>query len=235
MTKHIIRDYFWNLRLSNLKQNKAAVQCIYGMIYIFCMSVCTNRVWSDQSAWRNVIVENALLLPMLFSYGSASVHSIYLDKMMYLCPMDPEERRNYIYGSYCLRTGVHMLVGLAGLGIVIWVSGCDILTAIQILLNHMLVAVMVSHGQRTGDKRRRKVIVTGELIFVTALFSNAMQFAVIVLGQRALWVRLVLFFVFCSVQLPLEIWYVRYVKKALRAAVLYESSLKSDGTEKTVP
>lgn len=225
MTKYIIWDYFWDLRISNLKQNKASVQCIYGMIYIFCMLLFTSRVWRDQSAWRNVIVENALFLPMLFSYGSAAVHPVQLEKMMYLCPTGFEERRNYIYGSYCFRTGFHMLAAIAGLGIVISVSGCDIFSAIQILLNHMLVAVMINHGQRTDDKKRRKVIVTGEIIFMTALFSNGIQFGIIVLAQHALWVKLVLLFVFCSVQLPLEIWYVRYVRRALRAAVFYESGL----------
>lgn len=224
MTKYIIRDYFWDLRVSNLKQNKAASQCICGMIYIFCMSMFTNRVWGDSFAWRNVIVENALFLPMVFSYGSAAVHSVQLEKMMYLCPMDFEERRNYIYGSYCFRTGVHMLAAIVGLGIVLFVSDCDIFSAIQILLNQSLVAFMVSHGQRTDDKKRRKVIVVGEVIFVTALFSNVMQFCIIVLAQRMLWIKLVLLLVFCSVQLPLEIWYVRYVRKALRGAVYYESA-----------
>lgn len=227
MTKYIIRDYFWNLRFSSLKQNKACSQCIGGAIYILCMSVCVNRVWSDHSAWKAVVVENALLLPMIFSYCSASVHPVQLEKMMYLCPMALEERRDYIYGSYCFRTGVHMLIAIAGLGIVVSIYGCDIFSAIHILLNHVLVAVMISHGQRTDDKRHRKVIVIGEIIFVTALFSNVIQYCVIVLAQRALWVKLVLFFVFCSVQLPLEIWYVRYVNRVLRAAVFYESGLKT--------
>ena len=80
MTKYIVRDYFGEFRMSNLKQNKASDQCIYGIIYIFCMSICTNHIWSDQFAWQNVIVENALLLPMIFSYCSASVHSVQLEK-----------------------------------------------------------------------------------------------------------------------------------------------------------
>lgn len=225
MAKYIIRDFFGGLRMGNLKQNKASSQCIYGIIFIFCMSVFTEHIWGGRSAWRNVIVENALFLPMLFSYCSASVHSVQLEKIMYLCPMDLKERRNYIYGSYYFRTGVHMLIAAVGLCIVVCVSDCDIFSAIQILLNHMLVAAMVSHGQRTDDKRRRKVIVIGEVLFATSLLSNAIQFRIIVLAPHALWVKLVLFFIFCAVQLPLEIWYVQYIRGALRAAVYFEQDL----------
>lgn len=222
MTKYIIRDFFGAFRISSLRQNKASYQCIYGMIYIFCMSIFTQRIWAAQAAWRKVIVENVLLLPMLFSYCSASVHSIQLEKMMYLCPMDRRERRYYIYGSYCFRSGVHMLVAAAGICIAVSISGCDLFFAIQILLNHALIAIMVSHGQRTGDKSRRKVIIIGEIIFVTALFSNVILFSIIVYAPHVLWVRLAVFFVFCLVQLPLEIWYVQYIRKALRAAVTFE-------------
>ena len=145
------------------------------------------------------MVENTLFLPTIFSYCSASVHSIQLEKMMDLCPMD--------------------------LCIVVCLSNCDIFSAIQILLNHMLVAVMISHGQRTDDKRRRKVIIIGEVLFVTSLLSNAIQFGIIVLAQHALLVKLVLYFIFCSVQLPLEIWYVQYIRRALRVAVFFETDL----------
>ena len=102
-----------------------------------------------------------------------------------------------------------MLIAAVGLCIVVCVSDCDIFSVIQILLNHMLVAAMVSHGQRTDDKRRRKVIVIGEVLFATSLLSNAIQFRIIVLAPHVLWVKLVLFFIFCAVQLPLEIWYVQ--------------------------
>lgn len=222
MTKYIIRDFFSAFRISRLKQNKASFACVYLTVYIICISIFSNRSWSDkQIAWRNIIVENALFLPMIFSFCSVMAHPIQLAKMMYLCPMSPWERRTYIYGSYFFRLGVHMLVSIAGLCIVVANAYCDVFSMIQILINDALVAVMLNHRQQAGDRGSGMVI--GEILFLTALLSNAVQFGIVYDMTPDRWIQWVLFFLFCFVQMPLEIRYVKYIRRELRRAVYYEA------------
>lgn len=222
MAKYIIRDFFSAFHINNIKQNKTSFACIYLTVYIICISIFSNRGWSDrQIAWRNILVENALFLPMIFSLCSVLAHPVQLAKMMYLCPMSPGERRTYIYGSYCFRIGVHMLVSIAGLCIVVANAYCDVFSMIQILINDALVAVMLNHGQQAGD--RGSAVVIEEILFLTALLSNAVQFGIVYDGMPDRWIQLVLFFLFCLVQMPLEVRYVKYIRRELRRAVYYEA------------
>lgn len=220
MIKYIIRDYFGEFRFGHQGQNKALYQGIYMAVCIVCMSIFLNRLLMGQS-WQFVLVENALFQPVIFSYCSASVHTVRFGKMMYLCPMDCTERRHYIYGAYCFRVGVHLLVSIIGLYIVCINSWCDWISVIQILQNDLMAALLISHSQRAEVRSRGKI--AGEMLFLLAVVSCAIQFGIVTDVGPNLWVKLVVFIVFVLVELPLEIWYLKYVRGELQAAVYYES------------
>ena len=85
----------------------------------------------------------------------------------------------------------------------------------------------------TMQETDKKVMVIGEIIFVIAMLSNAMQFAIVLDIVPHPLVRWCLFWIFCFVQLPLEIWYVKYIRNVLRTAVYYEGSeLSRSSTER---
>lgn len=223
MAGYIIRDFFGAFRIGSLRQNKALYTSIYLTVYIVFMSFFVNRGWSDrQTAWQNAISEIALFLPMIFSLCSVQLHPVQFTKIMYLCPLSPDERRMYIYGSYCFRTGMHMLVSVLGLCVIAANSNCDMVSAIQILLNDALIAAMVNHRQFKG-----RAVVVEAVISVTAFLSNAVQFCTLLDIAPHYWIRLVSFFTFVFVQLPLEIWYAKYTRKVLQAAIYYEGSLEN--------
>lgn len=223
MAGYIIRDFFGAFRIGRLRQNKTPYTYIYLTVYIVFLSFFVNRSLSDrQTAWQNAISEIALFLPMIFSLCSVQLHPVQFTKIMYLCPLSPDERRMYVYGSYCFRTGVHMLVSIAGLCVIAANSNCDMVSAIQIFLNDALIAATVNHRQF-----KRKAVVVGEVISVTALLSNAVQFCILLGIAPYYWIRLVSFFTFVFVQLPLEIWYAKHIRKVLQAAVYYEGSLEN--------
>lgn len=224
MVYDIIRDFFGAFRIGRLKQNKASYTCACMTVYIIGISIYGNCSWSDrQTAWRNIIVENALFLPMIFSVCSVMAHPVQLAKMMYLCPMSPGERRTYIYGSYFFRTGVHMLVSIAGLCIVAAGTRCGVFSIIRILWNAALVAVMLGGRQQTGGRGSDMAI--GAILFITASLSNSVEFCIVCFIATDNWIQWALFFLFCFVQLPLEIRYVKYIRRELRRAVCYENSL----------
>lgn len=224
MLTHIISDFFSVFRINNLRGSKVLYKFSYMTILCIVIILCSNHVWRDGSAWRYVAVQLSVFLPMIFSYFSAMLHPVQPTKIMYLCPMKPEERRRYIYGSYYFRIGVHMLAAVAGLCIVIFYFNDDIFSVIQVLLNHMMVAVLVNREAQADGRVCGMVI--GELIFLAAVFSDIAQLSVIQGFEYDMWTLKFWFVFFCVVQLPLELWYVRYIKMALRAAISYETALR---------
>lgn len=212
MIKYIVRDFFGAFRISSLKQNKASYQCIFISVYFICITVTC--AWGSKFMWRDVLIRLSVLLPMIFSYGSACMHSVQLTKIIYLCPMNPEERRSYIYGSYYFRIGIHMLIVILGLCIVVSNTRCDLLCIIQLLLNHMVIAALVDIDQRTG--KIIFAIVFGATIMLLGIFVD---FA----GIEPEWLKWIAFSVYAVIQLPLGIWYVRYIRKTLHTAVFFET------------
>ncbi|MDE7477938.1 MAG: hypothetical protein K2M91_08305 [Lachnospiraceae bacterium] len=226
MTKYIIQDFFGAFRISSFRQNKAFYQFVYGSLYISIYLVCISIIhaWESNFSWRDVMVQLSVFMPMILSYCSAGMHPVQPAKILYLCPMNPQERRNYIYGSYYFRVGIHMLIAILGLCVVVLNTQCDIYCFVQILFNHVVVAVLVDMGHQSGGVSD---IVIGKIIFIIALVStlvllNAIVDSVVV---EPAWVKVILFVVYAIVQLPLTICYVKHIRKVLQAAVSFEVAM----------
>ena len=159
---------------------------------------------------------------MLLTYYSICIHPLKLGKMMYLCPMNPEERKEYIYGSYYFRIGFHMVIVLLGLCIAVPLSYCDIFSSLQILLNHAMTVVLVTSVQKK-ENERSDLNVIGIFIVITALISNIVEYGIIMDAEPDIAIKVSLFIVFCLIQVPLEIAYVKHIKKELRNSVFYEN------------
>lgn len=222
MAKYIVADFFGAFRPGGLRRNRALHSLYFLSVYFICMPIVLGYLGGRESAWRSMIVQYAVYLPMLFSDYSVYVHSARLPKIMYLCPMNPEERRNYIYGSYYFRIILHMLTAILGVCIAAANSGCDVISVMQVLWNHLLVAVLID-GEPQADGRTCGMVI-GEIIFVVAMVSNVIQVGIIMSGGMNLWGELTVFFLFGVVQLPMEIWYVKYIGRTLRTAVFFESN-----------
>lgn len=167
-----------------------------------------------------------ILLPMALCCLDTLFRSPGLDKMMYLCPMSREERKKYIYGMYCFGVAVRMFISLMGVCIIIPFSHCDLFSAVQILLNDFLIAVMTaSEGSRENDRMNRE-IQRQILIIALAFISNIIETAIVADELPDLWVKLALFGIFVIVQLPMALKHGRYQKQKLDDAVYYETWLR---------
>lgn len=220
MKKHIIQDYFsaYKLRGYNWHGTHLEFLIIYFTAY-FCM-ISPRSVTTFE--WKSIIILAAIFLPMLLTDYSICIHPLKLDKMMYLCPMNPEERKEYIYGSYYFRIGFHMVIVLLGLCIAVPLSYCDIFSSLQILLNHAMTVVLVTSVQKKENERSDLNII-GIFIVITALISNIVEYGIIMDAEPDIAIKVSLFIVFCLIQIPLEIAYVKHIKKELRNSVFYES------------
>lgn len=219
MIRAIISDYFRMFRISMQEQRKLFYRAIYMPAYIIGIAVLQSSL--GIVTWNFAITEFAVLLPLTFSYISALTHPLWQSKMLYLCPLSPEERKKYIYGSYYFRIGLHMLVAAAGTGITAVYSDCGIFSALEILLNHMLVAVLVNR-ERSAQGQVNGMVV-GETVFVSSLLSNALQIIIIVSATPAIWPKVTLLLVFCFIQIPLAIRHLKSARLELQAAVFFEA------------
>lgn len=217
MTNDIIQDYFAMFRIGNLRKNNLANKLSFFSLYFIGMTLCWPFLAHTQISWRVIAVQFAVFVPIVFSYFSVLAHPIRLPKMMYLCPMQPDERRKYIYGSYYFRIGVHMLPGVLGVCIAVVYSYCDIFSVIEMFLNYLMVALLINREQKAGG------MVIGEIIFVIAILSCVIQVGIIADAEPDMGMKAVLFAVFCLVQLPLEIRHLKSAEKQLQAAVSFEN------------
>lgn len=221
MITYIIRDYFAMFRIGNLRKNNLANKFSFVPFYFIGMTLCGPFLSHAKFSWCVAAVQFAVFLPIVLSYFSVLAHPVRLPKMMYLCPMQPEERRKYIYGSYFFRIGAHMLPGVLGVCIAIVYSYCDIFSVIEMLLNDLMVALLINREQNAKGETSGMVI--GEIIFVIAILSSVIQFGIIADAEPDMGIKAVLFAVFCFVQLPLEIKHLKSAEKQLQAAVSFEN------------
>lgn len=219
MINDIIWDYFAMFRIGNLKKNNLANKLSFFPFYFISMTLCGPFLSHTKILGRIAAVQFAVFAPIVLSYFSVLAHPVHLPKMMYLCPMQPDERRKYIYGSYYFRIGVHMLPGVLGVCIAVVYSYCDIFSVIEMLLNDLTIALLISREQEAGG------IVTGDMIFVIATLSSVIQTGIIADAEPDMGMKAVLFAVFCLIQLPLEIRHLKSAGKQLQAAISFENTI----------
>lgn len=112
-----------------------------------------------------------------------------------------------------------MLPGVLGVCTAVVYSYCDIFSVIEMLLNDLTVALLISREQEAGG------IVIGDIIFVIAILSSMIQVGIIGDDKPDMGMKAVLFAVFCLVQLPLEIRHLKSAGKQLQAAVSFENAI----------
>lgn len=222
--KNIVRDYFRAIKISRLKGRET--NGLFLLSYFIVMPVLIGVSGNVNFRREYMMAFIGILLPMALCCLDTLFRSPGLDKMMYLCPMSREERKKYIYGMYCFGVAVRMLISLMGVCIIIPFSHCDLFSAVQILLNDFLIAVMTaSEGSRENDRMNRE-IQRQILIIALAFISNIIETAIVADELPDFWVKLALFGIFVIVQLPMALKYGRYQKQKLDDAVYYETWLR---------
>lgn len=221
--KNIVRDYFRAIKISRLGRETNG---LFLLSYFIVMPVLIGVTGNVNFRREYMIAFTGILLPMALCCLDILLRSPGLDKMMYLCPMSREERKKYIYGMYRFGVAVRMLVSLMGVCIIIPFSCCGLFSAVQILLNDFLIAVMTASEGSGENDGTNKEIQQQILIIALAFISNIIETAIVADELPDFWVKLALFGIFVIVQLPMSLKYVRYQKQKLDDAVCYETWLR---------
>lgn len=220
MWENIAGDYFRAYSWRGVKEMwKTVAVGFFGMInslivFFFQMS-------SDEK-----IACLLVYLPMLYILVSVYMHPVGLSKMMYLCPMEADGRRQYICGSYRFRILVHMSVAVIGLGILMIFYDCDMIAVAEILVNDLVLSLLIPSGEKTDEKYGsiQKETVCMICMIVVSILSNFMLSLAVTDKEAGKVIDSIIFFIcIVFIQMPLSIAYQKYVRSELEAAVYYES------------
>lgn len=219
--KDMVRDYFGSYRINRLAGKKT--DGLYFLSWFIAMPVYIGVSGNVNFDREYMIAFMGILWPMGLSCLDTLLRSPGLDKMLYLCPMSKEERKRCIYRTYYFGVGIHMLVSFIGICVLLPFTHCDAFSAVQILLNDSLVAILVSSETGGENGRADKETALQILMIALALISNMIETAVVADELPDLWVKAALFGIFLMVQLPMAVKYGGYVKQRLYDAVYYET------------
>lgn len=209
-----VRAYHWN---SYKKQWETNFSTNFVVFWVFCTFHGAMHARADLPA-GHYIVAAALFLSMGFVLVSGQCHPVKLGKMMYLCPMDADRRRAYIYSSYFFRVVLHVVVIAVSTMILIPFSYCDVVSAVEILLNGLVISVLIPPGKEENVNLRRGIMLA------VALVSNVFQAGIILDDKPDVIPKLIIFGLLLFVQLPLSVSYHQWVKEQLKAAINYEEN-----------
>lgn len=218
MLKVIAGDYFRKFTIRGfkelLKTNAAAFIC---MAYPLWLD------WLFGDGREDGIVFLAIYLPILYILCSFNLHPVRLCKMMYLCPMGAKRRRAYIRYSYCFRVAVHMAVAVAGIVLLTAYARCDGITAAEIIGSDFVLSILIPPKKRDEcyGSFGKETIYLSCMIALSVLSGFGLMVAVSDNEPHRV-LQFVILVVLVSIQLPLTLRYLSYVKSELEAAVYYE-------------
>lgn len=221
MLKKIAVDYFRAYSRRGIRErwktNGGELAGMIGMIYPLIVALF--QMDSDEK-----IICLLVCLPMLYNLFSLYMHPVGLCKMMYLCPMEPDERRRYIRSSYRFGILVRMSVAVIGVGAVMMFYDCSVIAVTEILLNDLVLSLLIPSrkSQKEGYGAILKETVCMICMIVVSMLSNF----ILVLAasdQDPGNVMIIILAGIVLIQLPLTIGYQKYVRSELETAVYYEN------------
>lgn len=211
------RAYSWRGIKEIWQTNRGGNAGMIGMIYP--LIVVLFQMGSDGK-----IIFMLVYLPMLYIIFSVYMHPVRLCKMMYLCPMGVDERRQYIRSSYRFGIFVCMSVAAIGVGMVMMLYDCNMAAVAEILLNDLVLSLMIpsEKSQAEGYGSIRKETVGMICMIVVSMLSNFIL-ALAVADKDPGDAMVIVLAGIVLIQIPLMIGYRKYVRSELEAAVYYEN------------
>lgn len=222
MIKNLISDYMrvynWDNFKKSLKNN-----FFNGIIFLWIfLDVLGALNEKENVVLMDHIIFMILYLPLCLILISNQSHSVRLEKMMYLCPMDIGERRAYIYSSYYFRVTLHIVISAIMALLLIPISYCDAFSAIEIFLNGLIISMFIPSGEVTGKKSESADVLRGVMTAI-ALLLNVAQLGIILDEEPDITLKIVIG-IFLLIQFQLLYRYRKWVKQELEGAVNYEEN-----------
>jgi len=155
MWKWAIKDYFGRFRWQVIREKyKKGGWWVY--LYFMTVIPMVGHMFERKEQLLTYYLMN---VPILFCIFAASLHSIALPKMMYLCPMSTAMRKKYIKAATIMHICVPMLIGMCGACTLLLLDICDPVLIVGAAINivGMVFAMSTGSGLRlteTAEKRQ---------------------------------------------------------------------------------
>lgn len=235
MTKKIIREYFEAFRWERLKaiyKNWRWWPYLY-MLFVFpsIAHVYENR--------NGMLIFYLIMVPFLYCVLSASLHGMILPKIMYLCPMGWDKRKEYITKTCIFRTMIPIMIGLLCTVALVLTGACDGILGVAIFLNQAIASVIYGfaptvkgygtnwkNGRREIDWNTQQGILEGVVTAIAIIIS--IFSAVLVAENSPLihWIKWGCLVAVIFVELPLTIIDLKLGAKNMQQLLYYEGRYK---------
>lgn len=232
--KMIIRDYFSAFRIRNIVERYGGNNFANWFPFLYPLIIMPILVGEKMSAEPMMYVQH-YGVALLFLYGmfAAPLHPVALPKLLYLCPMDASERRNYIRQSYVLKIIIGMAVVIFGTVLLIICTGLSAIYGVVFVMSEA-AAILCSANmdgrnvKKCAESQRSVYIYSGTDGWeIAALIISVVVGFFVILGVQ--WQEdysgmegIFFLTILIVIELPFVILSVRKSKKVIDAAVYYE-------------
>lgn len=230
-----IRNYIKAFKWQNIKasyHNGGWFTLIYFLV-VLPLIMAFNPKEGDAS----IAIYISVLFPSVFTMFTTVLYPMTLPKLMYLCPMSKEMRKDYIIKACFIRTLVPISLTLIVLSILLLRGATDWISAIGIFLNHVIFAIFWGSGTNVSgfgnidEKGIRSIpmdslfsLLEAAIIFFSMLISCGHAACSPVSAHPVL--KLLLIGATLLFPLPATISYLKYWPSAVENALTYENCLK---------
>lgn len=232
MWKRVIRDYFAAFRWEKSKEaSKEGKWWMYPYV-AFILPACL-QVFRDAQA---TVAYFLVMIPILFSLFVLSVYPAMLPKIMYLCPMNKEARREYLEKSRVVRitiaTGLSFfsVLVMALLGVTEW------LYLVSVFSNHLMFTLVLTSVANEDDMGKLDAnnqlamnmdpkagilwLCMLVIVIITAFIQADVEWEDISLLEGIL-----LWAIPAALELPIVVWFCRRWPENVERALFYETAV----------
>lgn len=211
------REYWRAFRIDNLKRMwKSDKESWFAPFYLMIYPLAFANSASEGNAKENILLYITLVIPMVFVIFSEVIHPVRLPKIMYLCPMTDESRREMIRKGYYFRVCLHWGIQMLGLLMVIMYRGFDPVIVPEFAINSLLLSMLITSGKKWAKSYQG-------IVAVVAIFSNIIMASSLVDRDDSLLLKLLMLGLIIAIQLPFMRLSWIYIRCELEDAVYYEA------------
>lgn len=239
MTGRVVRDYFTAFRWSNVRVCMKAYHW-FPFVYLF---ICLPLFECIVSYGRKIDLVR-ILVPggmAMFVVFTALLHPVTMPKIMFLCPLSREQRREYVRKAWLFRVAVPIVMTVFLMNVLGACGKMEFFRGIQITVTICVLAISTSMVERgaekslpSGKERRNTWEITGDgwIMAAVILFTVIMSLMTAVYGggESISETDVVVIGVGSAVlELPLTIQVLRRIIRKLAVFTDYEYMLRSNG------
>lgn len=236
-----IRSYKWFR-----KKTENGTSVSFWICYIFCILPSVGNVFREK---ESAVLYFTLVVALLPSMMLGTICPMRLPKIMYLCPMEAKERRQYLTTSYVSKVVLSVLISSLAeiiplvLGYITWYAAVMVVFAVAMLSMSINMAggdrVFQASDEKDRALKKRNsnypLWLIGQQIYAFVYFIAAFIGIVVTGGKNAPLAVLVFYLILSVINLFLTLKLLSFFPGMLEILMNYELVYEVDRTRRSTP